>query len=229
MCAWFTSCEEMPTVEDNVPIILDLEAEEAEAENCVVKSIVNCSGFSISQVTVFFQYSKTPDFENQEYLKAYSNNQHGFYYPIMGLEPGTQYFYRCLVQNNRNTEQMVISPTGTFTTDTRYRQTIIWSQDQTLYLDVNKEIKLTATSSSGLPVSYHVVEGGNFVKVSNSILYVISNGTAVIEATQDGNDMYYPASPVTKSFEIRDNKLIISDVNVNDWSNANGGSSDVQI
>jgi parallel beta-helix repeat protein len=59
---------------------------------------------------------------------------------------------------------------------------------------------LTATASSGLPVSYRVVSGP--AVVLNRTVTLIGVGTVVIEATQPGNNMYNAAPSVTRSLTV---------------------------
>lgn len=68
------------------------------------------------------------------------------------------------------------------------------------------------SSSSGLPVTFHIVSGpGNFAGASTvtlpsgaaaTSLFVTGAGTVVIQATQPGNATYAPATPVTSSVTI---------------------------
>ncbi len=64
----------------------------------------------------------------------------------------------------------------------------------------DEPFSLDAEATSGLPVSFRVVEGsatieGNMVKVGEA-------GTVLIEAEQPGNDDYLPAAIVRRSFEV---------------------------
>lgn len=57
--------------------------------------------------------------------------------------------------------------------------------------------ELTATASSGLPVSY-ASSDENVATVSGSTVTIIGAGTATITATQTGDDSYYVAEPVAQ-------------------------------
>ncbi len=61
-------------------------------------------------------------------------------------------------------------------------------------------IALNATSSSGLPVSYSVVEGA--AQVSGNQLSWTAGGKVVVKASQPGNGLYNPAPDSMQSFEI---------------------------
>ena len=63
------------------------------------------------------------------------------------------------------------------------------------------EIVLSATASSGLPVTYDLISGpatlaGNVLTLNGT------TGTIVVEATQPGNDNWQAADPVERSIEV---------------------------
>jgi hypothetical protein len=60
-------------------------------------------------------------------------------------------------------------------------------------------INLTATASSGLPVSY---DTGGPCSVSGSSLTMTGVGTCTVTASQAGNPAYEPATPIEQSFAI---------------------------
>lgn len=63
---------------------------------------------------------------------------------------------------------------------------------------------LTATASSGLPVSYEVVGGASVVSVSGSTVTLSGQaGAYAIRATQAGNGTYDAAAPVTVTSSVR--------------------------
>ncbi|MFA5263736.1 MAG: hypothetical protein WC378_07900 [Opitutaceae bacterium] len=59
---------------------------------------------------------------------------------------------------------------------------------------------LNAAASSGLPVTFIVVSGP--ATITNGAVLVIGPGSVVIQATQAGNDIYLPASPVVQTFNV---------------------------
>ena len=60
---------------------------------------------------------------------------------------------------------------------------------------------LTATASSGLPVSFNIVEGP--VSIEESTITILGSvGQVTIAATQEGDGQYYPADTVSKTFQI---------------------------
>ncbi len=88
--------------------------------------------------------------------------------------------------------------------------------NQTISFDLSKigtkhysshDFDISATTSSGLPVSFKVVSGpvtldGNTVKITGA-------GTVTIEASQEGNTNYFPAEPVVQSFMIEKSRNMI--------------------
>ncbi len=63
-----------------------------------------------------------------------------------------------------------------------------------------EEITLSASASSGLPVTYEVEQGG--VEVSDGVAVVQQAGEVTIVASQPGNENYLPATPRQRSFLI---------------------------
>jgi parallel beta-helix repeat protein len=59
----------------------------------------------------------------------------------------------------------------------------------------DQPFSLTASATSGLPVSYRAVFGP--ATVTNEKLTITGAGQVLIEAVQNGNEAFYPASPVT--------------------------------
>lgn len=60
---------------------------------------------------------------------------------------------------------------------------------------------LTATASSGLPISY-ISLTTTVCTVSSSTLAIVNVGTCSMEATQTGNNAYAAATPITRSFSV---------------------------
>jgi sugar lactone lactonase YvrE len=60
---------------------------------------------------------------------------------------------------------------------------------------------VSATASSGLPVSFSS-QTGTICTVSGSTVTLIMGGTCTIQATQGGNAIYPPATPVSQSFTV---------------------------
>ncbi|MEM8893860.1 MAG: MBG domain-containing protein [Bacteroidota bacterium] len=78
-------------------------------------------------------------------------------------------------------------------------QTIIFAEIGTQPLSQGT-LTLEATSTSGLSVTYELVEGP--ASLVNGVVTLISVGTVTIRARQPGNNIYNPASPVTRTFTI---------------------------
>ena len=63
-------------------------------------------------------------------------------------------------------------------------------------------VTLTATATSGLPVSYRCANT-SVARINGNTLLLLSNGTTTVTAYQNGNEYgYYPATPVTKTLTV---------------------------
>ncbi|KOR29391.1 hypothetical protein TI04_08750 [Achromatium sp. WMS2] len=67
-----------------------------------------------------------------------------------------------------------------------------------LDLEPGSEIVLTATATSGLPVTL-TSPTTNICTVTGFTLTLLASGTCTIVANQDGNANYYPAAEVTRT------------------------------
>ena len=86
-------------------------------------------------------------------------------------------------------------------TDPRVEQAIEWGQDLSFSL-TDSPVTLTATASSGLPVTYLCADTSVAIIAGNT-LHLLSNGTTTVTAYQNGNEYgYYPATPVTKTLTV---------------------------
>jgi hypothetical protein len=127
--------------------------------------------------------------------------------------------------------------------------TAVSKLDQTITFDAlanrtygDADFDLTATASSGLPVSYQS-SNNNVATISGSSVTIVGAGTTNITATQDGDDNYNPADPVIISITVEQRTLSVTaatasnkvydgtdlaDVTVTAFSTAKGGD-DVSI
>ena len=122
---------------------------------------------------------------------------------LRGVKAGTVVVEAKQVGNN---EYQPINVEKVFTiSELRTAQTITWSQSQAYVVGLNSDIELTAVASSGLPITYVIKSGSDCATLITSgdktSLRGIKIGTVVIEAKQDGNSEYQPAS-VEKEFTI---------------------------
>jgi hypothetical protein len=67
---------------------------------------------------------------------------------------------------------------------------------------VSRRIPLGARASSGLTVSYDVVQGKTSCKVEGTVVITLYTGPCTIRATQPGNDQWFPAIAVEASMEV---------------------------
>ena len=84
---------------------------------------------------------------------------------------------------------------------------------------------LSATASSGLPVSYKVISGP--ATVSGAIVTVTDEGTVVIEASQPGNANFNPAATVRRTFTVNPSTVTTTcsatgSILLERWNNING-------
>ena len=63
-------------------------------------------------------------------------------------------------------------------------------------------LNLTGTASSKLPVTYTVVDGPAVIGSGGRTLEVTGSGNVVVEAGQDGDSVYKPATPIRASIKI---------------------------
>ncbi len=106
------------------------------------------------------------------------------------------------LNNPASTQSVALSGTGAQQT-----QTITFPNPGTQTYGV-APIMLTATASSGLPVTYTVLSGP--ATVSGSILTISGAGEITVEADQAGNDQYAAAPPVQQSFAVNQAVLTVS-------------------
>ena len=81
----------------------------------------------------------------------------------------------------------------------KQEQTITWNEEQTT-LFTNGTIA-TATASSGLDVAYTFAPEG-VVSYADGAFQILSAGVVKITASQPGDDIYYAATPISKTFTI---------------------------
>ena len=63
-------------------------------------------------------------------------------------------------------------------------------------------VTLTATASSGLPVTYSCADT-SVARINGNTLHLLTSGTTTVTAYQNGNEYgYYPATPVTKTLTV---------------------------
>ncbi|HEV2478120.1 MAG TPA: MBG domain-containing protein [Puia sp.] len=90
----------------------------------------------------------------------------------------------------------VISFTGNTLTITKASQQITWAQSLLVGCDGSTQVTLTATASSGLPVTYTSSNTG-VASVAGAILTLGQPGTAIIAASQPGDGNYEAAADET--------------------------------
>ena len=115
-------------------------------------------------------------------------------YPITAgtLSPGGNYTF---------------SYTGNNLTITIGSQQITWSQNLIVGCNATTQLELTATASSGLPVTYSVSDT-SVATVSGNVLTLLKPGTALVMATQAGDGNYSAATAVADTVDYQSASLI---------------------
>ena len=63
-------------------------------------------------------------------------------------------------------------------------------------------VNLSGSSTSSLPLTYTVTSGSSIASISGTTLYITGAGSVTIEATQEGDSNYDPATPVTQTLTV---------------------------
>ncbi|MBQ0159024.1 MAG: T9SS type A sorting domain-containing protein, partial [Bacteroidales bacterium] len=82
----------------------------------------------------------------------------------------------------------------------REEQSIIWEQDLNFTL-ADSPVTLTATATSGLPVSYSSSDT-SIARIDGSTLHLLAGGSCTILATCPDNDYYQAAAPLSKTLTV---------------------------
>lgn len=86
-------------------------------------------------------------------------------------------------------------------------QSIVWNQQITdVYVD--ESVELIAYATSELPVTFRIAEGADKAHMLGNMLVCDAEGLVVVVAEQEGNDEYYPALDVLKSFNIKHQEVV---------------------
>ena len=89
--------------------------------------------------------------------------------------------------------------------DNRETQLLEWQQELSFSISDNS-IVLTASSTSGLPVSY-ICSDTNIARIEGQTLHLLTEGEALVTASQEGNSQFLPAEPITKTLRIANNGI----------------------
>ena len=148
---------------------------------------------------------RSPDF----FTESISIPSAGRYKFSRVLAPNSSSFWVDVTTQPVNGECTVVDERGIifstqifkWTVNCRISQTISWSQD---YTPSGGTVSLTATASSGLPVSFvdrtsaPAVSGCSLV--GNQLTYLSPGASCTIAAIQAGSDDYFPATEISQVF-----------------------------
>lgn len=120
--------------------------------------------------------------------------------------------YKLSISGGEAKNYEFVDKCGTLTIERAY-QNMAWNQE---FENVKKysQLELTATTTSGLGVTYTLVEGqeaANIYTLGNrTYLDVLSEGTIVLMAQQDGNMNYYPSAKIYKTIEVKGKSVTLT-------------------
>ncbi len=124
---------------------------------------------------------------------------------VSGLTPATTYYYRV---NAYNLNGMSNASNVTEASTLKFAQTITFEAlTEKIYGDADFE--LTATSSSGLPVSF-LSSDEAIATISGTTLTIVGAGTAMITAIQNGDATYDTAAPVDQDLVVNVKELTLT-------------------
>ena len=89
-------------------------------------------------------------------------------------------------------------------------QEIIWNPEQ-LSVPMMDSLLLEATATSGLPVTFMTLTP-EYAIVEDSILIGVKRGLSMVEASQEGNAYYYPATSVRYMFMVTEGQVGWQDI-----------------
>ena len=144
--------------------------------------------------------------------KVYGSPDPGFGYTVTGYANGdnSDIFTGSLTRNPGENvgiypigqgtlsagKNYVMNFTGSDLTITKAPQEITWNQSLLFGCDSARQLQLTATVSSGLPITYTSAHPG-VATVAGDALTLVQPGTTVITATQPGDGNHYAAPDLT--------------------------------
>jgi len=108
---------------------------------------------------------------------------------------------------NAGANYIIVFASATFEI-TKANQVITWTQSLDLGCDTGNSVQLTAVSNSELPIAYTIANTA-IGEISGTTLNIKNSGSTTITASQNGDQNYNPATPVTRSVVVSQSGLII--------------------
>jgi enediyne biosynthesis protein E4 len=116
----------------------------------------------------------------------------------VNLQEGITYYYRITaIQQNGFSLYSNISAVYM-----KKNQQINFTPIGEKYLD-SEPFKLSASTSSGLPPTFMILDGHDNVSLSGDLLSILSLGISKLGAFQPGNDSYFPSSTAEQILEVK--------------------------
>ncbi len=137
---------------------------------------------------------------------------------VAGVLTGTAVFTDNALNGNPSTQTISLQGTGL-----QQSQTITFGALSNMTLG-SAPFTLSATSSSGLPVSFASLTMP-VCTVSGTTATLVAVGTCIIQATQAGNAAYSAATPVSQSFQVMQQSLTSQTITFGALSNMMLGSA----
>ena len=128
--------------------------------------------------------------DNQQFSSIHSLPANNF--TDTDLNPGTRYFYRVVAVNGNGNSV----PSSTADATLRKEQTIEFNPIGIRQTD-EESFTLTATASSGLTVTYSSSDM-TVATIDGTTVTLISTGSTIIAAKQEGNDTFLPAPEISQ-------------------------------
>jgi hypothetical protein len=90
------------------------------------------------------------------------------------------------------------------------RQSIIFEEDLGIIVYGDSPIDLNVSSTSGLPITFDILEGNESVDLNGSIMTIKKPGSVRVLARQNGDSHWFAAEPLPLEFQIMKSELVVT-------------------